>query len=68
MTAPFKKPMNPVAVVSAVVVGITFVGLGLSLMNVRDNIAAFAGLALVVIGFGLAGTIVYSYFKKKNDQ
>lgn len=67
MTKPFKNP-NPVAVVSAVVIGITLVGLGLTLMNVRDNIAAFAGLALVVIGIGLAGTIVYSYFKEKNDQ
>lgn len=68
MTAPFKKPMNPVAVVSVVVVSITLVGLGLSLMNVRNNIAAFAGLALVVTGIGLAGATVYSYFKEKNDQ
>lgn len=68
MTGPFKTPTNPIAVVSAVVIGITLVGLGLSLMNVRDNIAAFAGLALVVTGIGLAGTTVYSYFKEKNDQ
>lgn len=63
-----KFTSNPVAAASAVGVGIALVGLGLNLMNVRDNIAAFSGLALVIAGFGLAGAVLHSITKEKNDQ
>jgi hypothetical protein len=68
VTDPFKKPLSPIAVVSFVAIGIVFVGLGLTLMNVRDNIMAFAGLAFVVGGIAMIVTNAYNYFKEKNDQ
>lgn len=68
MTGEPKKPSNPVKSVTLVGLGVVLVGFGLTLMNVRDNIAAFAGLVLVVGGIGLAATTVYSVLKEKNDQ
>lgn len=57
-----------VSAFSGAAVGVALMGLGLAVMNVRDNVAAFIGLVLAVGGLAMVAYCVTTLVIKQEDN